>query len=128
MQVLLDAGDEVLLPSPYWTTCPEPVALAGATTKVIPTSEETGFRISIEQLDAAKTAKTKALIFCSPSNPTGAVYPKEEIEAIGKWAVDNNVWVITDEIYEHLVYGGNNTSRFRPLCLRSRTGVLCLTE
>ena len=107
MQVLLDAGDEVLLPSPYWTTYPEPVALAGATTKVIPTSEETGFRISIEQLDAAKTEKTKALIFCSPSNPTGAVYPKEEIEAIGKWAADNNVWVITDEIYEHLVYGEN---------------------
>ena len=107
MQVLLYAGDEVLLPSPYWTTYPEPVALAGATTKVIPTSEETGFRISIEQLDAAKTEKTKALIFCSPSNPTGAVYPKEEIEAIGKWAADNNVWVITDEIYEHLVYGEN---------------------
>ncbi len=105
MQVLLDAGDEVLLPSPYWTTYPEPVALAGAVTKVIPTTEESGFRVSIDQLDAAKTDRTKALIFCSPSNPTGAVYPKEEIEEIGRWAVNNDIWIITDEIYEHLVYG-----------------------
>ncbi len=105
MQVLLDAGDEVLLPSPYWTTYPEPIALAGAVTKVILTSAESGFRVSVDQLEAAKTDRTKALIFCSPSNPTGAVYPKDEIEEIGRWAAANGIWVITDEIYEHLVYG-----------------------
>ena len=104
-QVLLDAGDEVLVPAPYWTTYPEPIALAGALTTVLPTDERTGFRVTIDQLDAAKTSRTKALLFVSPSNPTGAVYPKSEIEAIGRWAVDNDVWVITDEIYEHLVYG-----------------------
>ena len=75
MQVLLDAGDEVLLPAPYWTTYPEPIALAGAVTKVILTSAESGFRVSVDQLEAAKTDRTKALIFCSPSNPTGVVYP-----------------------------------------------------
>ncbi|MEC8985961.1 MAG: aminotransferase class I/II-fold pyridoxal phosphate-dependent enzyme, partial [Actinomycetota bacterium] len=107
MQVLLNAGDEVLLPAPYWTTYPEPIALAGAMTKVLPTSENSGFRVSIDQLEEAKTENTKALLFCSPSNPTGAVYPREEIEEIGKWAVENDVWVITDEIYEHLVYGTN---------------------
>ena len=107
MQVLLDAGDEVLLPSPFWTTYPEPVALAGATTTILPTSEETGFRVSVEQLNASLTERTKALVFCSPSNPTGAVYPREEIEAIGQWAIENNVWIITDEIYEHLIYGTN---------------------
>ncbi len=107
MQVLLNAGDEVLLPAPYWTTYPEPIALAGAMTKVLPTTESSGFRVSIDQLDAAKTKNTKALLFCSPSNPTGAVYPREEIEKIGKWAAENDVWVITDEIYEHLVYGSN---------------------
>ena len=105
MQVLLDAGDEVLLPAPYWTTYPEPIALAGAVTKVILTSAESGFRVSVDQLEAARTDRTKALIFCSPSNPTGAVYPKDEIEEIGRWAAANGIWVITDEIYEHLVYG-----------------------
>ncbi len=104
-QVLLDAGDEVLLPAPYWTTYPEPIGLAGATTTVLPTDEATGFRVTLDQLDAARTARTKALVFVSPSNPTGAVYPRDEIEAIGRWAADNGVWVITDEIYEHLVYG-----------------------
>lgn len=107
MQVLLDAGDEVLLPAPYWTTYPEPVGLAGAVTTVLPTDERTGFQVTLDQLDAAKSSRTKALIFVSPSNPTGAVYAKEQIEAIGQWAVDNDVWIITDEIYEHLVYGDN---------------------
>jgi aspartate/methionine/tyrosine aminotransferase len=105
MQVLLNAGDEVLLPAPYWTTYPEPIGLAGAETKVLHTDENSGFRVSIDQLNEAKNDNTKALIFCSPSNPTGAVYPEEEIKAIGEWAVENDVWVITDEIYEHLVYG-----------------------
>ena len=107
MQVLLDAGDEVLLPAPYWTTYPEPVGLAGAVTTVLPTDERTGFQVTIDQLDAAKSSRTKALIFVSPSNPTGAVYAKEQIEAIGQWAAENDVWIITDEIYEHLVYGDN---------------------
>lgn len=105
MQVLLNAGDEVLLPAPYWTTYPEPIGLAGAKTKVLHTDENSGFRVSVDQLNEAKNENTKALIFCSPSNPTGAVYPQEEIKAIGEWAVENDIWVITDEIYEHLVYG-----------------------
>ncbi len=105
LAVLLDPGDEVLLPAPYWTTYPEPVALAGALTTVLPTGVDSGFRVSLDQLDAARTDRTKALLFVSPSNPTGAVYPRDEIEAIGRWAVDNDVWVITDEIYEHLTYG-----------------------
>jgi aspartate aminotransferase len=107
MQVLLDAGDEVLLPAPYWTTYPEPIALAGATTTVLPTDERRGFRVTIDQLDAARTERTKALLFVSPSNPTGTVYSRDEIEAIGQWAVEHGVWIITDEIYEHLVYGDN---------------------
>jgi len=105
MQALLNPGDEVLLPAPYWTTYPEPVALAGAATVVLPTDATVGFRVTVDQLEVARTPNTKALIFVSPSNPTGAVYPKHEIEAIGQWAVEHGVWVITDEIYEHLVYG-----------------------
>ncbi|NNE72098.1 MAG: pyridoxal phosphate-dependent aminotransferase [Acidimicrobiales bacterium] len=104
---LLDEGDELLLPAPYWTTYPEPVRLVGATPVVIPTDAQSGFRVTIDQLEAAYTPKTKALMFVSPSNPTGAVYPRDEIEAIGRWALDRGVWVITDEIYEHLVYGDN---------------------
>lgn len=102
---LVDEGDEVLLPAPYWTTYPEPVALAGGTTVAIPTTAADGFRVTVDQLEAARTPRTKALVFVSPSNPTGAVYPRDEIEAIGRWAVEHGIWVITDEIYEHLVYG-----------------------
>ncbi|MDQ2648037.1 MAG: pyridoxal phosphate-dependent aminotransferase [Actinomycetota bacterium] len=102
---LLDPGDEVLVPAPYWTTYPEPIALAGGVTKVLHTDETTGFRVSLDQLDAALTPRTKVLLFVSPSNPTGAVYPPSEVEAIGRWAVDNGIWVVTDEIYEHLTYG-----------------------
>jgi len=106
-EALINPGDEVLLPAPYWTTYPEPIALAGGVTVPILTDAAHGFRVSVEQLEAARTDRTKALVFVSPSNPTGAVYPSEEIEAIGQWAVDNGVWVITDEIYEHLTYGDN---------------------
>ncbi len=102
---VVDEGDEVLLPAPYWTTYPEPIALAGGTSVVLPTDESTGFRVTVEQLEAAWTPRTKALIFVSPSNPTGAVYPRDEIEAIGRWALERDVVVLTDEIYEHLVYG-----------------------
>src|SRR5690606_9072835 len=102
---LLDPGDEVLLPAPYWTTYPEPIRLAGGVPVVLRTDESTGFRVTVDQLDAAVTDRTKALLFVSPSNPTGAVYPRAEVEAIGRWAAERGLWVVTDEIYEHLVYG-----------------------
>jgi aspartate/methionine/tyrosine aminotransferase len=111
-QAVLDPGDEVLLPAPYWVTYPEAVALAGGVTRPIPTSVEAGFRVAVGQLEAARTPRTKMLIFVSPSNPTGAVYPAEEVAAIGSWAARHGIWVLTDEVYEHLVYGG---SRFTSL-------------
>ena len=106
-QVLCDPGDEVLLPAPYWTSYPECIVLGGGVPVVLPTTEATGFRVTVEQLDAACTPRTKALLFVSPSNPTGAVYPPEAVEAIGRWAVERGIWVITDEIYEHLTYDGH---------------------
>jgi len=102
---LLDPGDEVLLPAPYWTTYPEAVRLAGATVLEVPTGVDAGFKVTPEQLDAVCSERTKLLVFVSPSNPTGAVYTPEEAEAIGRWALGRGVWVLTDEIYEHLVYG-----------------------
>jgi aspartate aminotransferase len=102
---LLDPGDEVLLPAPYWTTYPEPIALCGGVSVVIPTDAASGFRVTVDQLEAARTERTKALVFVSPSNPSGAVYPPDEVEAIGRWAVEHGIWVVTDEIYEHLTYG-----------------------
>jgi aspartate/methionine/tyrosine aminotransferase len=102
---LLDPGDEVLVPAPYWTTYPEAIRLAQGVPVALETTEETGFRVTLDQLEAARTDRTKVLLFVSPSNPTGAVYPRELIEAIGRWAVEHGIWVITDEIYEHLVYG-----------------------
>lgn len=102
---MLDPGDEVLLPTPYWTTYPESIRLAGGVPVQIRTDETTGYRVSIDQLDAARTERTKVLLFVSPSNPTGAVYPPEEAEQIGRWAHQNGIWVLTDEIYEHLTYG-----------------------
>ncbi|WP_243790154.1 pyridoxal phosphate-dependent aminotransferase [Saccharopolyspora gloriosae] len=102
---LLDPGDEVLLPAPYWTTYPEAITLAEGVPVVVPTDDESGFLASVEQLEAARTPRTKVLLFNSPSNPTGAVYPPEQVKAIGEWALRNGIWVITDEIYEHLVYG-----------------------
>jgi aspartate/methionine/tyrosine aminotransferase len=104
-QTLLDPGDEVLLPAPYWTTYPEAIALADGVPVILPTTEDTQFRVTVDQLEAARTPRTKALVFVSPSNPTGSVYSPVEIEAIGRWAVSHGVWVITDEIYEHLTYG-----------------------
>jgi aspartate aminotransferase len=106
-QALLDPGDEVLLPAPYWTTYPEAIALTGARPVDVLTDERTGFRATVEQLDAATTDRTKALVFVSPSNPTGAVYPADQVEAIGRWAVERGIWVITDEIYEHLTFGAH---------------------
>ena len=104
-QTLLDPGDEVLLPAPYWTTYPEAIALAGGQPVPLSTTEATGFRVTVDQLEAARTTNTKAMLFVSPSNPTGAVYPPDEVEAIGKWALEHGIWVVTDEIYEHLTFG-----------------------
>jgi aspartate/methionine/tyrosine aminotransferase len=101
---LLDDGDEVIVPAPFWTTFPESIAVAGGVPVLVDTDETTGFRATVDQLDAACTPRTKALLFVSPSNPTGAVYPREDVEAIGRWALDRGLWVVTDEIYEHLVY------------------------
>ena len=115
-EALLNPGDEVLLPAPYWTTYPEPIALAGGVTVPLITTADGGFRVTVEQLEAARTPNTKALVFVSPSNPTGAIYPEEEIRAIGRWAAEHDIWVIADEIYEHLVYGGNEFHSIATLC------------
>lgn len=109
-QTLLDPGDEVLLPAPYWTTYPETIALPGGVPVVLPTTAVDGFRVTVDQLEAARTERTKALLFVSPSNPTGAVYPREEVRAIGEWALKHGIWVITDEIYEHLTYRDHSFS------------------
>jgi aspartate/methionine/tyrosine aminotransferase len=101
---IVDADDDVLIPTPFWTTYPEPVRLAGGTPVFVETDISSGFKVSVDSLEAARTPRTKALIFVSPSNPSGAVYTAEEITAIGRWAAGNDVWVLTDEIYEHLVY------------------------
>ena len=103
---VLDPGDEVLLPAPFWTTYPEAITLAGGVPVVVTTGPEADYLPSVEQLEAARTPRTKVLLWCSPSNPTGSVAPRELTEAVGRWAVENGVWVITDEIYEHLVYDG----------------------
>jgi aspartate/methionine/tyrosine aminotransferase len=104
---LCDPGDEVICPAPYWTTYPEAITLAGGVPVIVQTDESTGFKATLEQLDAALTPRTKVLLFVSPDNPSGAIYSPAEVEAIGRWAVDKGVWVLTDEIYEHLVYGDN---------------------
>jgi aspartate/methionine/tyrosine aminotransferase len=103
---LLDPGDEVILPAPYWTTYPESIRLAGGVPVVVDTDTASGYLATVEQLEAARTDRTKALLYCSPSNPTGAVYPPEAVAAIGRWAVEHGVWVVADEIYEHLLYEG----------------------
>jgi aspartate aminotransferase len=108
---LLDPGDEVLVPAPYWTTYPECIKLAGGVPVEVPTDESSGYLASVEQLEAARTGRTKVLLFNSPSNPTGAVYPRDAVEAIGHWAVEQGLWVLTDEIYEHLTYASFDGQR-----------------
>ncbi len=103
---LLDPGDEVLLPAPYWTTYPEAIRLAGGEPVEVFAGEDQDYLVTVEQLEAARTERTKVLLFCSPSNPTGAVYPPEQVRAIGEWALEHGIWVVTDEIFEHLVYDG----------------------
>jgi aspartate/methionine/tyrosine aminotransferase len=102
---LLDPGDEVLLPAPYWTTYPEVVRLAGGVPVEVQTTPESGYKVTVEQLERALTPRTKVLLFVSPSNPTGAVYGEDEMRALATWADERGLWVVTDEIYEHLVYG-----------------------
>ncbi len=102
---LVNPGDEVLIPAPYWTTYPEAVYLAGGVPVPVMTSEANGFRVTVEDLERARTPRTKLLVFVSPSNPTGAVVRPDDVAAIGRWAAENDVWVMADEIYEHLVYG-----------------------
>ena len=103
---IVEVGDEVLMPAPYWTTYPEVIKIAGGVPVSVMAGADQHYKVTVEQLDAAKTEKTKALLIVSPSNPTGAVYDANELKAIGQWALDNGIWVITDEIYEHLIYDG----------------------
>jgi len=103
---LLDPGDEVLLPAPYWTTYPEAVALAGGKSVEVFAGSDQNYKVTVAQLEAARTDRSKVLLFCSPSNPTGSVYSREEVEAIGRWAYDNGLWIISDEIYQNLTYDG----------------------
>ena len=103
---ILDPGDEVILPSPFWTTYPEAIKLAGGKAIEVFADETQNYLVTVDQLEAARTGKTKALLFCSPSNPTGSVYTPEQVKAIGEWALKHGVWIIADEIYEHLLYDG----------------------
>jgi aspartate/methionine/tyrosine aminotransferase len=102
---LLDPGDEVIVPTPYWTTYPESIKLAGGVPVQVVADETTGYLVTLEQLEQARTDRTKVLLFVSPSNPTGAVYDRAQVTEIGRWAAEHGLWVVTDEIYEHLVYG-----------------------
>ncbi len=103
---ILDPNDEVILPSPFWTTYPEAIKLAGGKAVEVFADETQNYLVNVDQLENARTGKTKALLFCSPSNPTGSVYSPEQVKAIGEWALKNNIWIIADEIYEHLLYDG----------------------
>ncbi|MCW2767308.1 MAG: pyridoxal phosphate-dependent aminotransferase [Nocardioides sp.] len=114
--VMLDPGDEVIVPAPYWTTYPEAIRLAGGVPVEVLADETQDYKVTVEQLEAARTERTKVLLFVSPSNPTGAVYTSDEIKAIGQWVEDSGLWVLTDEIYEHLVYDGIETGSMPVLC------------
>ena len=103
---IVEEGDEVLLPAPYWTTYPECIKLAGGIPIEVFADETQNYLVTVAQLEAARTPKTKVLLFCSPSNPTGSVYSPSQVKAIGEWAVENRIWIISDEIYEHLLYDG----------------------
>ena len=103
---IINPGDEVILPAPYWTTYPECIKLAGGSAIEVFADESQNYLVTVEQLESARTEKTKALLFCSPSNPTGSVYSLEQVKAIGEWAHEHGIWIIADEIYEHLLYDG----------------------
>ena len=123
---IVDEGDEVILPAPYWTTYPEQIRIAGGIPVEVFADETSNYCVTVEQLEAARTPKTKALIFCSPSNPTGSVYTVEQVRAIGEWALKHEIWVLTDEIYEHLLYDGATAPSLPVMFpeLRDRTIVL----
>jgi aspartate aminotransferase len=105
-QAVVNPGDEVLLPAPYWTTYPEAIALADGMPVEVFAGADQDYKVTVDQLEAARTDKTTALVFVSPSNPTGSVYTPEETKAIGEWALEHGIWIITDEIYQNLVYEG----------------------
>ncbi|MDA3146679.1 pyridoxal phosphate-dependent aminotransferase [Leucobacter sp. UCMA 4100] len=105
-QTILDPGDEVILPAPYWTSYPEEIQLADGVPVAVFAGADQGYKVTVDQLEAARTDRTKALLFCSPSNPTGAVYSPDETRAIGEWALKHNLLVVTDEIYQNLTYDG----------------------
>ncbi len=113
---MIDPGDEVIVPAPYWTTYPEAIALAGGVPVPVLADETQDYKVTVDQLEAARTDRTKVLLFVSPSNPTGAVYTSDAIRAIGRWVEDNQLWALTDEIYEHLVYDGVDTGSLPVLC------------
>ncbi|MCW2844586.1 MAG: aspartate aminotransferase [Nocardioides sp.] len=113
---MLDPGDEVIVPAPYWTTYPEAIQLAGGVPVAVLADETQDYKVTVEQLEAARTERTKVLLFVSPSNPTGSVYTADEIREIGRWVEDHDLWVLTDEIYEHLVYDGAETGSMPVLC------------
>ena len=123
---IVDEGDEVILPAPYWTTYPEQIRIAGGIPVEVFADESSNYCVTVEQLEAARTPKTKALIYCSPSNPTGSVYTVEQVRAIGEWALKHEIWVLTDEIYEHLLYDGATAPSLPVMFpeLRDRTIVL----
>ena len=123
---MLDPGDEVIVPAPYWTTYPEAIRLAGGVPVEVLADETQDYKVTVAQLEAARTEKTKVLLFVSPSNPTGAVYTTDEIRAIGEWVEANQLWVLTDEIYEHLVYDNADTGSLPVICpeLADHTGVV----
>jgi len=123
---IVDEGDEVILPAPYWTTYPEQIRIAGGIPVEVFADESSNYCVTVEQLEAARTPKTKALIFCSPSNPTGSVYTVEQVRAIGEWALKHEIWVLTDEIYEHLLYDGATAPSLPVMFpeLRDRTIIL----
>ena len=106
---ILDPGDEVIIPAPYWTTYPEAVKIAGGTPVFIETEKTNNFKVTVEQLEKSKSKNTKMLVWCSPSNPTGVVYSKEEAEEIYEWIFKNDLWILSDELYEHLVYEGETS-------------------
>ena len=106
---ILDPGDEVIIPAPYWTTYPEAVKIAGGTPVFIETEKSNNFKVTVEQLEKSKSTNTKMLVWCSPSNPTGVVYSKEEAEEIYEWIFKNDLWILSDELYEHLVYEGETS-------------------
>ena len=106
---ILDPGDEVIIPAPYWTTYPEAVKIAGGTPVFVETEKSNNFKVTVEQLEKSKSKNTKMLVWCSPSNPTGVVYSKEEAEEIYEWIFKNDLWILSDELYEHLVYEGETS-------------------